>query len=109
LYLAPDNHVSTSPLSFLQARCPSCHPTNSVKALKAKARPVSKQIIEVTVECRMLQLRSCCKCQDDAAAASESTLVAVGAKHLQDSGDHIHAQHTAMPAILGRLTTACGT
>jgi len=28
-------HTSTTPLSFLQARCPSCHPTNSVKALKA--------------------------------------------------------------------------
>jgi len=31
-----DNHASTQPLSFLQARCPSCRPTNSVKALKAK-------------------------------------------------------------------------
>jgi len=31
-----DNHASTSPLSFLQAGCPSCHPTNSVKALKAE-------------------------------------------------------------------------
>jgi len=30
-----DNHASTPPLSFLQAGCPSCHPTNSVKALKA--------------------------------------------------------------------------
>jgi len=28
-----DNHASTSPLSFLQAGCPSCRPTNSVKAL----------------------------------------------------------------------------
>jgi len=28
------NHASTAPLSFLQAECPSCHPTNSVKALK---------------------------------------------------------------------------
>jgi len=32
--LLTDNHASTSPLSFLQAGCPSCHPTNSVKALK---------------------------------------------------------------------------
>jgi len=31
-----DNHASTPPLSFLQAGYPSCHPTNSVKALKAK-------------------------------------------------------------------------
>jgi len=28
-----DNHASTPPLIFLQARCPSCRPTNSVKAL----------------------------------------------------------------------------
>jgi len=34
--LQTDNHTSTPPLCFLQARCPSCHPTNSVKALKAK-------------------------------------------------------------------------
>jgi len=29
-----DNHASTPPLSFLQAGCPSCRPTNSVNALK---------------------------------------------------------------------------
>jgi len=34
--LQTDNHVSTPPLSFLQARCLSCRPTNSVKALKAQ-------------------------------------------------------------------------
>jgi len=33
--LQTDNHASTSPLSFLQAGCPSCRPTNNVKALKA--------------------------------------------------------------------------
>ena len=33
--LHTDNHTSTPPLSFLQAGCLSCHPTNSVKALKA--------------------------------------------------------------------------
>ena len=32
--LQTDNHASTPPLSFLQDGCPSCHPTNSVKALK---------------------------------------------------------------------------
>jgi len=31
-----DNHASIPPLSFLQAGCPSCRPTNSVKALKAE-------------------------------------------------------------------------
>ena len=33
--LQTDDHASTSALSFLQAGCPSCRPTNSVKALKA--------------------------------------------------------------------------
>jgi len=34
--LQTDNHASTHPTTeFLQARCPSCRPTNSVKALKA--------------------------------------------------------------------------
>jgi len=33
--LQTDNHTSTPPLSLLQAGCPSCHPTDSVKALKA--------------------------------------------------------------------------
>jgi len=32
--LQTGNHTSTSPLSFLQAGCPSFCPTNSVKALK---------------------------------------------------------------------------
>jgi len=34
--LQTDNHASTPPLSFLQAGCPSCRPTNSVKVLKAQ-------------------------------------------------------------------------
>jgi len=37
LHLIPENHANIPPLSFLQAGCPSCRPTNSVKALKAKA------------------------------------------------------------------------
>jgi len=32
--LQTDNHASSPPLCFLQAGCPSCRPTNSVKALK---------------------------------------------------------------------------
>jgi len=40
--LQTDNHTSTQPL-FLQAGCPSCHPTNSVKALKAKYSHKIKQ------------------------------------------------------------------
>jgi len=33
--LQTHDHASTPPLSFLQAVCPSCRPTNSIKALKA--------------------------------------------------------------------------
>jgi len=33
--LQTDNHANNPPLSLLQTRCPSCHPTESVKALKA--------------------------------------------------------------------------
>jgi len=33
--LQTGNHASTPLLSFLQAGCSSCRPTNSVKALKA--------------------------------------------------------------------------
>ena len=32
--LQTDDHASTPPVSFLQAGCPSCRPTNSVKALQ---------------------------------------------------------------------------
>jgi len=35
--LQTDNQANTSLLSFLQAGCPSCRPTNSVKALKDKS------------------------------------------------------------------------
>ena len=38
--LQTDNHTSTPPLCFLQAGCPSCRPTNSVKALKAPVSPI---------------------------------------------------------------------
>jgi len=36
LHLAPDRQPHQHPTThFLQAGCPSCHPTNSVKALQA--------------------------------------------------------------------------
>jgi len=40
LHLAPDRQPRQYPttLFFLQAGCSSCHPTNSVKALKAQGR-----------------------------------------------------------------------
>jgi len=36
-WLQTDSHTSTPPLSFLRAGCPSCCPTNSIKALKELA------------------------------------------------------------------------
>jgi len=52
--LQTDNHASTPLLSFLQAGCPFCRPTNRVKALKAKAQqsrnkritPTGNQMLE---------------------------------------------------------------
>jgi len=41
--LQTDNHESTSPLNFLQAGCPSCRPTNSVKALTANFRKATQK------------------------------------------------------------------
>ena len=38
--LQTDNHANTPPLVFLQAGCPSCRPTNSVKVLKAQTHDV---------------------------------------------------------------------
>ena len=45
LHLIPDNYNNIPPLSFLKAGCPSCYPTYSVKALKAK--PGNKRHKEV--------------------------------------------------------------
>ena len=39
--LLTDNHASTPPLSFYRPDAPSCRPTNSVKALKARALKAS--------------------------------------------------------------------
>jgi len=47
--LQTDKHASTPPLSFLQAGCPSCRPTNSVKALKAQAPKALKSTKFTTV------------------------------------------------------------
>jgi len=42
--LQTDNYASTPTAQFLQAGCPSCRPTNSVKALKAENLQAVKQI-----------------------------------------------------------------
>jgi len=36
--LKTDNHANTLSLSFLQAGCPSCRPTSSIKAMKATVK-----------------------------------------------------------------------
>ena len=55
--LQTDNHASTQPLSFLQAGCPSCRPTNSVKAPKApghkkRRRKKQKYLLRLPVPSR---------------------------------------------------------
>jgi len=47
--LQTDNHASTPPLGFLQAGCPSCRPTNSIKAMKAKSRPSNHAQLSLSV------------------------------------------------------------
>ena len=42
--------------SFLQARCPSCHPTNSVKALKAKNKDTCVSLI---IEIKTVKWKKC--------------------------------------------------
>jgi len=47
--LHTDNHTSTLPLRFLQAGCPSCHPTNSVKALKGNIKVIYSHVFKQLV------------------------------------------------------------
>jgi len=51
--LQTDNHTSTPLLSFLQAGCPSCHPANSVKALKGynMIMVVTSIFIDAVLQC----------------------------------------------------------
>jgi len=42
LHLIPDNHANIPPLSFLQAGCPSCRPTNNVKVQKAVLKKLNQ-------------------------------------------------------------------
>jgi len=55
--LQTDNHATTSPLDFLQARCPSCRPSNSIKALKAHTITCIKLI---TTSCMLHSSIVCC-------------------------------------------------
>ena len=53
--LQTDSHASTPSLSFLQAGCPSCRPTNSIKALTAKALSLYRYYIGNLVRCSSLK------------------------------------------------------
>jgi len=55
--LQTDNHASTPPLGFLQAGCPSCHPTNSVKALKANTTILYNKF------CNACMVSQCAECE----------------------------------------------
>ena len=61
--LQTDNHASTPPLSLLQAGCPSCRPTNSVKVLKAlfifTDTPTLKTILKKSACVYMLSVYVC--------------------------------------------------
>jgi len=57
-WLQTNNHASTPPLSFLQAGCPSCRPTNSVKALKASVATCYTILWNICVQKTVLW---CCK------------------------------------------------
>ena len=52
------NHASTPPLSFLQAGCPSCRPTNSIKALKAVKNRPTALIIQYFVRIHKMRILS---------------------------------------------------
>ena len=66
--LQTDNHASTPPLSFLQAGCPSCHPTNSVKALKDRKKRKAvhryKNTIDIT---KHMNVNTTGRCQHESA------------------------------------------
>ena len=61
--LQADNHASTPTTQFLQAGCPSCRPTNSVKSLKAQVvednrRKIRRHLELSNVEVKVLVERN---------------------------------------------------
>jgi len=60
--LQTDNHSSTPPLSFLQAGCPSCRPTNSVNHGRLAA---------VAAYCCRYSMVSVCVCVDTAVSCAK--------------------------------------
>jgi len=58
--LQTDNHASIPPLSFLQAGCPCCFSTNSIKALNARrSKLIVKHSLQMIIASQ-IQLSVCC-------------------------------------------------
>ena len=91
--LQTDNHASTSPHSFLQAGCPSCRPTNSIKALKANNKQYPENVYESHV-----------------AADTQPTRTVSPLANAASTMPHRHAIHQSLhakfPYILSLLFTA---
>ena len=73
--LQTDNHTSTPPLSFLQAGCPSCSPTNSIKALKAGTGTNKQKKMKEDILSTRQRLRQRCVLAECFLAISDSKLV----------------------------------
>ena len=80
--LQTDNHASTPQLSFLQAGCPSCRPTNSIKALKVNASNNNLLIMmtsQVAIDTKYLCLQhSSLTLVDDSSTYDSITNIFVG-------------------------------
>ena len=59
--LQTDNHASNPPLSFLQAGCSSCRPTNSVKALNTISNDITILHVNLTREKLSIHCKMFCK------------------------------------------------
>ena len=77
--LQTDNHASTPPLSFLQAGCPSCRPTNSVKALKVPPWSTKKSATKLLLDrcIRCCRAHSCAQ-RTDTPTTERAMCVAIG-------------------------------
>jgi len=109
VHLAPDRQPHQHPTTqFLQAGCPSCHPTNSVKALKATVSELLWEVLRAAssyaddelvgelVDARALEL--------GLAAVHHQLGVTAGEQH-QPVAPRRVAQHAAAQQHLPRPTS----
>ena len=109
LKYGPD-HASTPPLSFLQTGCPSCHPTNSVIALKAICIRLHQQKMPAaTWGCRRVRRGSTpCGLRMDTPAAAIVTITNIlisATIHTNAAG----ARYAAVTAIVITYVSASST